>query len=431
MVLGKYYLAIGIALFAINASANSNSEVFYPEFQAYNRDHQGIKINSSIKPNGMRPTILIPNNIRVKIFPHIGRYSSPQGRETILDEITFQSATGCSTSSSIKTLKPTNALVQTLRFKFADVEKNGVYVICPERTTLLREKNLRSYEYTGTFYVKGRVLNSKKVVEVVQYIEFEDYLKGVVPAEMPASWHMESLKAQAIAARSYALYQLQQAYITPESDDYDLDDTVYYQAYLGLSWKHPNTDSAIDQTRGLAIWFQGRPAETYFSADSGGYTELSENVWKKSCGFCVSKPEAYDLNLGPKPWNFTNTILEIEQQLRAANLLQEKSPLKTIYIRPEAVNVSGRIMQVELHLVNGNKKTVFGPAFQQALRMRSNMFTIRNTTSPNGQNAIEFEGRGFGHGVGMNQWGAHILARDYGWDYLRILNFYYENVSIH
>lgn len=430
MTRDKTLLGMILVLFffwaAPRALADEEYEQFLPEFQAYAQDHKVGNLDglSNTSPK-------IPATIRILIFPHLGPYGIPQGRETIFDEVTFRSTENCTIypENSTKLKQPPRS-ARTITIRYADIATEGLFLQCPTRTTLVREKGLRSYDYQGTFFVKGALQNGKPTVQVVQHVPFETYLKGVIPAEMPASWSMEALKAQAIAARSYALFQYQQESAHPKARHYDLDDTVYYQAYLGLSWMHDNTNKAVDETIGQVLWHKERPAKAYFSADSGGYTEIAENVWNGSCGFCVSRPEVYDLNLGPRAWTITRSLAAIEASLRAANWHKGPAHLQALRIDRKGVNQSGRVMEVETFFSDGRIVRIFGPSFQQALHMRSNLFTVKNSTGVNGENQLEFEGRGFGHGVGMNQWGARILARNYGWNFRQILFFYYSSVDI-
>ncbi len=406
-----------------HAFASANLPTYTPEFAAYQAQHP-LNLSSVAFPNANTDTI------RVLIFPHIGPYSTPQGRESNFDEVSFRSKQECelfSDAAMTKLLKK----AASLRFQWDEVAGNGVFLRCNAPTTLVREKSLTSYEYQGVFHIHGHKDKSgEKSVRVIQIVPFETYLKGVVPAEMPSNWPAEALKAQAIAARSYALFQINVEELSVPAREYDLDDTVFYQAYLGLSYMRPSTDAAVEGTTGQALRLKGDAIPAFFSADSGGYTELGENVWKINCPFCVSKPEAYDLKLVPSDWSNTFTLKEIEDRLRDTDTYTGTAHLTSLTVQPGKINQSGRVMEARLGFSDGKILNLFGPTFQRILHFRSNLFTVREIHGDNGQSQFVFDGRGFGHGVGMNQWGARVLAQNYGWDHQRILFFYFQKVEI-
>jgi stage II sporulation protein D len=122
----------------------------------------------------------------------------------------------------------------------------------------------------------------------INILNIEDYLKGVVPGEMPNVWPLEALKAQALAARSYAVRNINPAAI------FDMDDTTLYQIYLGARYEFPSTNTAVEQTKGEVVTWTGEIISTYYHSTSGGYTENNENVWGGS-------PRPY-LRGVPSPW---------------------------------------------------------------------------------------------------------------------------------
>ncbi len=105
--------------------------------------------------------------------------------------------------------------------------------------------------------------------DTINQLSLENYLRGVVPAEMPATWHVDAVSAQAVAARTYAAYLLQR----PQASFYDICDTTSCQVYGGYSSEHPNANAAIDATAGVILTYGGKPAFTQFSASSGGFTD--------------------------------------------------------------------------------------------------------------------------------------------------------------
>ena len=128
--------------------------------------------------------------------------------------------------------------------------------------------------YRGVIWIRQ---NSQGLLDTVNELNIEDYLRGVVPAEMPIDWPQEALRAQAMAARTYALSEL-----NPFHPTYDLDDTTFYQAYEGSNIEHPATNAAVDATRNTIITYGGQPIIAYYSSGGSGFTENVEDVLQSS-----------------------------------------------------------------------------------------------------------------------------------------------------
>lgn len=246
---------------------------------------------------------------------------------------------------------------------------------------------------------------------------------------MPALWPQESLKAQAIAARTYGLHQLVADSQEIQARDYDMDDTIFFQAYMGLSRRMKSTDTAVEETRGRVITYGGRPIEAFFSADSGGYTELAENVWDEVHPDRPSVPEAYDLSWITSDWSVNSPLTEVNEKLKRAKLIPDEASVKDVSIPAQSVNKSGRAMQASVQFTDNRTQSISGTAFQRAMRLRSNLISLERP-APHPLAPLSITGKGFGHGVGMNQWGARVLASKLGWTHRQILSFYYHSVEI-
>lgn len=263
-------------------------------------------------------------------------------------------------------------------------------------------------------------------MQLVHHTGFEDYLKGVVPGEVPASWQPEALKAQAVAARSYAYFQAQRARRTPRKT-YDVDDTVQYQAYLGHGGRTARTDDAVTATAGELLLYGNEVVKAYFHADSGGHTEDAENIWTGDAGkvpYCRAKQEAYDPSLLDSSWVTTRTLRELDQALKIQQLLRPNQNLKGVSTDPSRFP-SGRPSWVVLELAEGSSLKITAERFRYAVALRSPWFEIH----PQGAD-FRITGLGYGHGVGMSQWGAQLTAQSLGWNYRQILAFYYTNTLV-
>src|SRR5712691_6922798 len=179
--------------------------------------------------------------------------------------------------------------------------------------------------YRGSIQVD--VTNGK--LRAINMVGLEQYLYGVVPSEMPYTWHPEALKAQAVAARSYAL-------ATRKTGAFDLYPDTRSQVYLGIDHEKPSTNAAVDATAGKVVLFEGQVAKTYFFSTSGGRTSSAEDVWGEPVPYLVSVADPY-ASISPYhdwgPFAFTGAKL--------AKTL--KMPGRVVDLQP-ALNAAGRLM---------------------------------------------------------------------------------------
>ncbi len=160
--------------------------------------------------------------------------------------------------------------------------------------------NGKAYRGYLKFEQKGNALTAVNVVDLEQYVY------GVVPSEMPVSYGLEALKAQALAARTYAAYAVH----NHQNQGYEMCDTIHCQVYKGYGIEHTTANQAVDDTAGMVIYYQGVPIEAVFSASSGGYTENSENVWQNTVPYLRAVPELTEYT--NNPWTKTITLSELD-----------------------------------------------------------------------------------------------------------------------
>jgi SpoIID/LytB domain protein len=367
------------------------------------------------------------DELRVHVFPHVSGYG-PQSQDSRVDEAALVSASGCEARSD------DGALVASgTRLVFRSAELTGALrVHCGAgATTLEREPGRKSYAYHGDFLVSpGAPSGATRRLDILDLLPLETYLRGVVPIEMPASWPAAALRAQAIAARTYSVFHASLARMA--SEPWDVDDSVFYQAYTGTEDEDPRADQAISATSGQSLLYQGQVIQAFFSADSGGYTEEAGEAWPGMVApFCSAKPELYtdaDIDLSRwGTWTFQGRLADLTARLRAAGLIAPAETVSGIDVADADRDSSGRARFFTLALLAGGQARVPGPAFRRALGMKS---TRARVAPPAGAGAYAFAGRGFGHGVGMSQLGAMTYASRYGWDERRILFFYYDSVTL-
>jgi len=340
----------------------------------------------------------------------------------------------------------------------------------------------------------------------VNVIDIEEYLWSVVPAEMPAGWHPEALKAQAVAARTYAIFRLGSL----AHRGYDLCDTTFSQVYMGVSSEHANTTEAVNATRGIMIFHDNQPIEAVYFSSSGGFTDNSENVWVATVPYLRAVAEVNEP--GAMTWNRTITLTQLNGLLASNNV--NIGNATGIQLDKSA---TGRVQTLTILGTTGNHaltreaiRWFFSPSLESrnftitgvgttpvqgvetptptgqttgssiahvrsaagtqtanlqglqamgqfgtatltqntvAVQSASGVVNLQTTQGqPNLPNQpeignqiastavstgyqISLSGRGWGHGVGMSQHGAHGMAQQ-GFNFRQILQHYYTGVEI-
>jgi stage II sporulation protein D len=315
-------------------------------------------------------------------------------------------------------------------------------------------------------FQKGNVSGKLSLISINE-LGMEDYLKGVLPSEMPASWPLEALKAQAVAARSYAVNHVKK--LPPGGW---IDDTVTYQKYDGYRVEQPRANQAIQATAGEVLTYGGEVITAWFSASNGGYTEVAENVWFSSAPYLKSLEDPYDIReANPhRSWQVTYTREQLQQMLERNKIqVGEITSLTATKRSP-----SGRVLELQVKGTAGEHTLVKGE-IRSILDLKSLLFTVEQSnqvsvlsitgkvsanlygmsvlgengasatvtqpqvavvgsdqvvrTIPTNQSTYTFAGKGYGHGVGMSQYGARFRA-EAGQDYRKILDFYYPGSKI-
>jgi stage II sporulation protein D len=254
---------------------------------------------------------------------------------------------------------------------------------------------------------------------VINHIDLEDYLKGVLSKEAPHYWPMEALKALAIAARTYALFQR----ITKGDVEYDVSSDVLSQVYGGKTAEKDSTSRAVKETRGQILTYQGRVFPTFYHSTCGGRTEHGSAMGPFDleplqggvvCTFCEASP----FYRWQRRWTLADVAWAVKKHGRGA-----LSPVRRVQVAQRTM--MGRVAKVR---IQGRKTlTLTGHEFRQLFgfdELRSTAFTI--LPWPDG---IVVSGQGWGHGVGLCQWGTAELARR-ELSAEEILAFYYPHANL-
>jgi len=318
---------------------------------------------------------------------------------------------------------------------------------------------LENLKYRGkiNLYIKGLKLHA------INEVGMQDYLYGVIPKEMVASWEMEALKAQAVVAKSYTITN----YNKHKSDGFNVCATTHCQVYGGYSAEQPKTNESVDATRSVVMMYDGKPAEGCFHASSGGRTESIGNMWNYGLDYMVGVEDEYSLGSPYDSWEVRLT----SEEIRTALLKRNIDIGSIVGIKVLKLSENERVMQLGVLGTKG-MHTLEKDAIRSTLgssKFYSTYFTLENaggTVSSNsaakpretvsnsnlnntfdklnsfvdekvvssGQEFVSgstfvFSGKGNGHGIGLSQYGANGMAKK-GYSFEDIIKYYFKGVSI-
>lgn len=293
--------------------------------------------------------------------------------------------------------------------------------------------NSKSYK-VGLPTVSVYLTKEQRIVE----LSLEEYVKGVVAAEMPANFHIEALKAQALCARTYIMERIMKKDFKDMSRWGEaakkavVTDGIVHQVYLAnddlhekwgslYTQKMNRIQSAVNGTQGQIITYQGNPIYAAFFSTSNGRTENSEDYFNERYPYLRSVSSYWDKK---SPQYMKEKVLPIPQVIREverktgtniATVTSTGTPLLKILKRTQG----NRVERIRI-----GDRTFSGRTIRIALNLPSSDFTIRTT-----KNTIRFISRGYGHGVGMSQWGANLMAES-GKSANEIISHYYQGVEL-
>lgn len=269
--------------------------------------------------------------------------------------------------------------------------------------------------------ISGTVRVSRKghAISVVNQVDLEEYVKGVVPSEVSSAWHPEMLKVQAVAARTYALYNK----MLSGARDYDVMATIQDQVYRGRTGVDHRVEEAVESTRGIVVTHQQAPIYAAFSSTAAGPTEDAVNVWaNKDLPYLKGVECPFDLESPYYQWKASVKIEQLEKNLR-----HQGFAVGTIAtITPIAFSRAGRVARLRI-LHSGGETLLRGEDLRKAAGytvIPSTQFEVESIGAD-----VVFAGYGAGHAVGLCQWGAKELA-ELGYSYNSILQYYYPGTEL-
>ncbi|MDR7856435.1 SpoIID/LytB domain-containing protein [Tissierella sp.] len=327
-----------------------------------------------------------------------------------------------------------------------------------------------------------RLINKNNEIIVINQVTLENYLYGLVPREMPSTFHIEALKAQAVASRTYAIYNINKH----SSDGYNLCDTTHCQVYSGVDGEKPTTNLAVDETKGIFAYYNGILIDAQYHSTSSGYTEDSANIWGGDLPYLKSVEDDFSTEAPYSKWSLSINLLELNNKLIASGIdlgeligieainttaTGKVDKLKIIGTNGEHIITATKFRIIvgttslksewfniinastgtsttnkQTYVIDGNtlkpktinlskvfildsteKKTVTRSTVSRALG--NDRVTSIGGLYPVSNSEIIIEGKGYGHGVGMSQYGAKKMA-ELGYSFEEILKHYYTGIDI-
>ena len=310
---------------------------------------------------------------------------------------------------------------------------NGKPVVCDQLTLRAGNHDLKLWlsqngnrtawhagDEKGALQVSGllQLVRRGKGLLLINHVDMEEYVKGVVPAEINPAWHPEMLKVQAVATRTYALYQ----HMLSSTRDYDVVAGIQDQVYRGRQGIDARVVEAVESTRGLVVTHQGAPIYAAFSSTAAGITEDAMIVWSKDLPYLKGVECPFDIESPYYQWKASIKTDTLEKNLR-----QQGLAVGTISgIIPHSYSRAGRVATVRI--VDSNGELILrGEDLRKAAGytvVPSTQFTVESI----GQDIV-FSGYGAGHAVGLCQWGAKELA-ELGYSFSSILRYYYPGTEL-
>jgi len=313
-------------------------------------------------------------------------------------------------------------------------ERLGEVMITPRsRNGLLQYNNI---SYRGLF----KVIPNGRSLELINIVHLDEYLKGVVPPEI--GWagepEFEAVKAQAVAARTYAMSRLAQYPNKP----YDMKSDITDQVYHGVEVETPLVSKAIDQTRGYVIKYNDELINAYYHSTCGGYTDDIDEVWDKKSEPYLRAVNDSGFCSWSKYYNWEEKYTAEQLRMRIEEYLSSErgkviriGDITDMYIK--SYTPGGRISELTVQTDKGSYdlgrdkiRWVFKRSSNPEMILQSARFSVKLKKNGNGKvEMVELIGSGYGHGVGMCQCGAIGMSRA-GRKFDDILTFYYSNTNL-
>ncbi len=382
----------------------------------------------------------------------------------------FVSDNGEMNDKNLQIVQPNNEIVQVL-----DNKGNVLFMYNSSREDF-HFKSFLEKDSNDIIKLDGKNFRGEIIIQryggsdltVINYISLQEYLYGVLPKEMSGSWPIEALKAQAVAARNFAIANMGKH----SSYGFDLCATIDCQVYGGHDVEHERSNKAVDDTIGKVLTYEGNIVNAYFHSSSGGYTEDSENVWGMKIPYIRGVEDEFSLDAPNNSWALVYTADDIENAMKSAGM--DVGEVLDVYVQEYSNH--DRVIKLKIKGTRGEEilerekpRAIFGYSTLKSMKftmnsngdlyvkhedgntklqmnniyiksknkvskVSKNNFSVYNGRSYRTTNSGEsgkyiFNGSGWGHGLGMSQWGAKKMA-ELGYTYDQILTHYYRGTIL-
>lgn len=274
--------------------------------------------------------------------------------------------------------------------------------------------------------IQVKVYRTEK--KVVETLPLEQYIEGVVAAEMPAEFEREALKAQAMAARTYIARRLSEGKWDDVPDGAHVLDTIQHQVYIDeeqrrerwgsqYEWKNQRIQQAVLDTAGIVLTFNGKPIDATFFSTSNGFTENSGEYWEQSIPYLKSVPSPWDIDSPRYEETVVLSTAEIEKNLGVK--LDQAASSGGAWYQVQSTTTGNRIGKI---IIGGKEFT--GREVREKLNLNSSSFSMELRGSH-----VYITTKGYGHGVGMSQWGANGMAKS-GKKAEQIVKYFYQGIDL-
>jgi stage II sporulation protein D len=408
----------------------------------------------------------------------VGNYSTAEAASAAMAS---RGLPGTVTSGSSYTVTVVSTGTNHIIFEYDGGGNSSLAVMPVQVPGVMSQTWFKGYRYPGAFEYSRP---SGGDLTVLNYVNVEDYVRGLLPYEMGNNWPIEALKAQAVTARTYAAAKLG----AHKSSGFDLCTTDHCQVYQGVGAANANTNRAVDETLGLYLTYEGKLCETYYSSSDGGATENVENVWSATIPYLRGVIDPYEADAAPQISKYYWTVTYTPDQITSRLQGKGYNCATIVSMQVTQFTDTGNVLQLTLKDANGRTFNFRkGDALRSTIGVASIRFTVGGAGVPGavyinspantitgaggayavggdgvtsqlpsgavyaitGTGAIEavgetkagsadgkvdgvftLSGSGRGHNVGMSQWGAYSMAKFHNKTFDEILHFYYTNVTI-
>ncbi|OGP19691.1 MAG: hypothetical protein A2054_07820 [Deltaproteobacteria bacterium GWA2_55_10] len=269
--------------------------------------------------------------------------------------------------------------------------------------------------YRGTIEIAA----GKDGLLLINEVHLDAYIAGIINNEISSKWPEGVIKSQVVIARTYAIFNIRKKAGSP----YHLESTVMGQVYNGASGEDDIVLSAVRETAGEILVYDGEPALTVYHSNAGGMTEAAIDVWKRGYPYLVPVESPFDESAPRFEWEFAIAASLLGEQLSASGYAV-RSPEEISVIE---TTLSGRVKLMAVRGGAGSETRLSGEDMRKALGYSNLRSTFFDVSKDNG--VFLFRGKGSGHGVGLSQWGAKGMAEN-GYSYREILDHFYPGTNL-